>query len=179
MISTDAQADPGKQPSGGFILLAEMEHTIFKTAGCVVFEEELLDLWGYNSAVRARGGNCIALAEAAMIPLALYHNRHIIRDRDVIMFIDNSVALFTMVKGVSNQPHICRSSQLAAFLCFRKNVRVWYEFVPSKANWSDSVSRELLDCPFCAKHGIPISVLQIPKDWYACSRLMELFKSII
>ena len=62
-----------------------------------------------------QGGNPIAPCEAAMIPLVMLQCLPRFIDRQVIMFVDNSVLPFAMVNGSSNLQAVARSSQLTGF----------------------------------------------------------------
>ena len=49
--------------------------------------------------------------------------------------------------------------------CFQLDITIWWEFVESKANWSDGVSRVGSKCPWAAEHGFSVdkvSVLDLP-----------------
>ena len=128
-----------------------------------------MTVWGMDKASRDAGANPIAICEAAMVPLVLFLCKDRIQNRQVLFFLDNSVALFSMVKGTSNQPWVARCTHVMGFVCLQVNSNTWFEFVDSKSNWSDSVSRKLADCPFCKKHGIPVEKVEIPEYWWTMS----------
>ena len=86
--------------------------------------------------------------------------------RDVLFFVDNSVSLFSCVKGTSNEAHVARSAQLAALVNFTTASRTWFEFVDSKSNWADGISRLLAHDKFCLKHQIPVSQVYIEPYWW-------------
>ena len=102
-----------------------------------------------------------------MVPVAFDVFKTRMHDRDVMYFIDNSVSLFSMVKGTSNQPVVARCTHLVGLQCLARNTRVWYEFVDSGSNWADSLSRKLDGCPFCMRHRIEVSRIQIPQRWWS------------
>ena len=76
-----------------------------------------------------------------MIPVALNAAGAQLSDRDIVHFVDNTVGLYAMVKGVSNQTQVQRAAQVAHLICFSQRANPWFEFVESKSNWSDSISR--------------------------------------
>ena len=41
-------------------------------------------------------------------------------------------------------------------------VRVWFEYVESAANWSDGVSRELEKDPWAQANGFPVAIAEVP-----------------
>ena len=87
---------------------------------------------------------------------ALVFERHaaLLRGRKVLFFLDNTVALQCMVKGGADHPALDRS---VAYTCFVRgcgHIQVWFEFVDSKGNWSDEISRGKYD--FVRRHGYPV-----------------------
>ena len=52
-----------------------------------------------------------------------------------------------------------RSISIAKFLQGVFKIQIWFEFVDSKGNWSDGISRLLQDDPFACKHNFPVSEL--------------------
>ena len=64
------------------------------------------------------------------------------RDRDVVLFIDNTGALFGIGKGDCHDADSGRLIHLFHCMCQALNVRVWVEHVPSGANISDLPSRD-------------------------------------
>jgi hypothetical protein len=64
------------------------------------------------------------------------------RDRDVILFIDNTGALFGIGKGDSRDDDSAKMIHIFHCLCAVLNVRVWTEYVASGANLADLPSRD-------------------------------------
>ena len=126
----------------------------------------MLSWWNFGPACRHEGKNPIAVCEAAMIPLALSACKGKLWDREVLFFVDNSVALHSMVKGGSNQESVARCAHLVGFYCLKKGCRVWFDFVDSKSNWADSISRRLDKCEFCKRRGISTYEVRAPLDWW-------------
>ena len=52
-----------------------------------------------------------------------------------------------------------RSISIAKFLQGVFKIQIWFEFVDSKGNWSDGISRLLQDDPFAYQHNFPVSEL--------------------
>jgi hypothetical protein len=67
------------------------------------------------------------------------------RDRDIILFIDNTGALFGIGKGDCREADCARMIHLFHCLCTALNVRVWCEYVASGANLADLPSRDDLE----------------------------------
>ena len=69
-------------------------------------------------------------------------------DREVIQFIDNTQALFTLASGSARQVDCARLVHYFQCLCAALRAQVWFEFVASGANIADQPSRgefDLLD----------------------------------
>ena len=144
-IASDAQAEPGRTPTGGYLLtLPDVRQAAF-----CAFSSEVLAAWETGG----EGQNPIALCEAAMIPLAMWHARGHLRRRRVIWLVDNTSALYAMVKGGSRNRHLHRTVVIYGFLAFFLECEVWLEFVDSDSNFADGVSRDLSACSWCHGHG--------------------------
>ena len=87
-------------------------------------------------------GHFIAQFELAAITTGVALRRALLHHCDVVWLVDNSAALASVVRGKSN----CESMYFAAvntqLTPMRDEVRVWFEHVESKANWTDGTSRE-------------------------------------
>ena len=67
------------------------------------------------------------------------------RNRQVIHFIDNTGALFSMAKGYTKVVDAARMVHVFHSLCAAIDAQVWFEFVPSGANLADQPSRDELE----------------------------------
>jgi hypothetical protein len=167
IIASDAQAEPGTQPTGGAVLVDPVSG--FCSAICFVFTQELLELWDYPPQRLQEGGNPIALCEAAAIPIAIMHFGNQCRGRDVVWFVDNTAALHSMVKGCGSNAALDRSVYLTHLTAYRRSVGLWFEYVDSESNWSDGVSRELENDKWCRSHCIPVRRIGIDLDLWRIS----------
>ena len=66
---------------------------------------------------------------------------HLLRDREVVHFIDNTGALFGLMKGYSRDVDSARLVHSFHTISAALNARVWLAFVASKANLADLPSR--------------------------------------
>ena len=93
--------------------------------------------------------HCIGQLEimaALMVYITLdSYDPDMVRDRDIIHFVDNTSAIMGLYKGYSPSPDSCRLIQIFHLLMARMNFRVWWEWVASKANISDLPSRDDYD----------------------------------
>ena len=166
VIASDAQADPGSQPGCGYMLFDARDGR--RAAACCPLAEELLDAWGYGTAVRQEGGNPIAICEAAVIAAAALAEAPTLAGRTVVWFVDNTTALHAFVKGTSANEAVERAAQCVHFLSLKYDFRIWFEFIDSGANWSDGISRELHDDQFAKDHGFRVSTLAVPLQLWSC-----------
>ena len=87
----------------------------------------------------------ITLLETLAPLVALLSAPEDFRDRDVVLFIDNTGALFGIGKGDCRDPDGCVLILLLHIVCAALRVRLWVEYVPSGANVADEPSRGSLD----------------------------------
>jgi hypothetical protein len=65
----------------------------------------------------------------------------ILKGRQVVAFIDNTPALSAIVHGYSNKEDLGVITNLYHLVVACNKVRVWHEWIPSKANIADIPSR--------------------------------------
>ena len=99
--------------------------------------ESLLSKW------KARNQQVfVAEALAVMAATLLHRHQDILRNRDVLWFVDNIGALQILIKGNSSQfdaGNVCAAAHL---FWAAAGTRVWFEWVRSDNNPSDGLSRD-------------------------------------
>ena len=70
---------------------------------------------------------------------------------DVVWFVDNCAAVAALVKCSSTEADVHTIVQHSHWLLHRASVRVWYEWIDSKSNLSDGLSRLGIQDPWTAK----------------------------
>lgn len=105
VIASDAQADPGLQPSAGAICLAGPDELRIAVFGRL--PEQLLTAWGFSCSMRDEGRNPIAICEASVVLFVVWQFRHLLAGRHIIWFVDNTSALYSFVK------RMCKNSDLS------------------------------------------------------------------
>ena len=98
--------------------------------------------------------------EAMAVVVGLMHLSDFFVFRTLVWFVDNSSALGSFLKGHSRDPLLHIFTQLIHRLLFKLDVRVWWEWVETDANWSDGSSRLFAECDWAAKH--KFSVREVP-----------------
>jgi len=95
----------------------------------------------------------IMACEAVAVPQAIIREPWRFAGKDVMWFIDNEAACSSMIRGSSSQEDIGIISGVTHFLMLQHDVRIWYEWVDSKSNPADGLSRDGLGCPWTLKQG--------------------------
>eukprot|EP00973_Karenia_brevis_P090797 12404310-Karenia_brevis.AAC.1 len=113
--------------------------------GAVIYDEGFQDSIFSNDPQILKGfrerRTMITPLEAAAVVGALYTWSNRIRNKLVICFVDNSPACAALAKGSSTQEDLqCLSTLTHRMLC-GIGAKVWFEWLPSACNASDSVSR--------------------------------------
>ena len=80
-------------------------------------------------------------------------------------FVDNTAALSGLVKGASKEP--VNEKLIAHYwaAAFRLDARIWLEYVDSKSNWADGISREYDKDVFVKKYKVKTRRLTRPFHW--------------
>ena len=165
VIASDAQVEPGQLPGAGYI----------------IWDAESNDLWGayyrhhprelkkLNTSMEdiAAGKQPIARCECAALPTAVFHEHARLRDRDVLWFVDNTAALAGVVKGTSGEPINERLIGQFWMAVSQIGARIWVEYLDSKGNWSDGISREFDQDEFVREKRVRVRELQDPL-WWMC-----------
>ena len=84
----------------------------------------------------------IAQLELLAVLVALTEVAGLVRGTSSIWFIDNIAALMALVKGSSGSHSLDQMAQMVHLACFAIRSVPYFEYVESKANWSDEISRE-------------------------------------
>ena len=164
IIASDAQVEPGTYPGGGYLIYDPSNGKRYG-AWCQ-FRDNELDILGTSMQAIADGGQPIAKCELAMLPILLYHERHNLEKRDIVWMVDNTAALGGVIKGASG---FAVSEQFIAsfwMLAFVLDLRLWIEYVDSKGNWSDGISRDFGDDQYSADHCFVTRPVSDPLAWY-------------
>jgi hypothetical protein len=123
----------------------------------------------------------IALVEQTAIVLGLTECPTRFYKRDVIWWEDNSVVLAGMCKGANHGEDLDAGTTAIHLMVAQLRMRPWWEYVESKANWSDSASRLGEADPWIKKHGFHVRTGTVPLwPWFgtAETRLSQVRKSV-
>ena len=83
----------------------------------------------------------IAQLELLMVLQALVTFPDEFRQCTGVWYIDNIASLMSLLKGRSDNEDLDHMSQLIHLLLFHLQCSLWFEWIQSKSNWSDGISR--------------------------------------
>jgi len=141
VIYSDAFFKPYDEPAPADGIRCRMGWVIFDpmrtnpVGGSMSVPESLLSNW------KARNQQ-VFVAEALAVLAATLLHQDILRNRDVLWFVDNIGALQILIKGNSSQfdaGNVCAAAHL---FWAAAGTRVWFEWVCSDDNPSDGLSRD-------------------------------------
>ncbi len=117
-----------EQPVGGSCLVPNAELATWKPRRQQIFPGESL---------------C-----ALLIPML---HRALLENQDILWFVDNCAAVAALIKCSSAEPDVHAIVQYSHLLLQQSSTRVWYEWIDSKSNVSDGLSRLGVCDPWTAK----------------------------
>ena len=83
-----------------------------------------------------------------------------------------------MVKGGSNSQHVDRAAAVVHLASCSLQNRIWFEYVESKANWSDGASRLLQMDLWQERNGFKVELVDTP-SWPWESPTDQLVTSVV
>ena len=134
--------------------------------------EDVYQLWD-------PGDRKTAQLEMVMIIYALAARADLFRGRRGIWLIDNVAALMSLIRSRSHSPDLERMCGLIHIMLYALRTWTYWEYIPSKNNWADAISRLGWHDPWWRTNGFkPFSVTCPFCLWYlplpAVIRVMEL-----
>jgi len=126
----------GTKGSGGYMMVIQPCSEAEERRGRMVqIPTQVYDIWGEQETY-------IAQLEMMMVLAAIIEDGAQLKYRRGIWFVDNVAALMALVRGRSNQPALDQMALLIHTALFTLRAWVYFEWVESKANWSDGISRD-------------------------------------
>eukprot|EP00435_Cladocopium_sp_Y103_P060929 s497_g22.t1 len=95
----------------------------------------------------------IAQLELAMVLYALVERPDLFRGRRGLWFLDNVAAVMTLVRGRSSNSDLSKLGHLIHLALFALRAQGYWEYVQSKSNWADDISRLGFEDPWWRNHG--------------------------
>jgi len=151
LMASDASYEAGVGKAG-FLIISDPGKPTEERVGVVVDINALgplEDLWGQQETY-------ITQLELLTVIVALVECAGMFRNSRGLFFVDNVSALMAMVKGRSKTETLDTLTRLGHFASFALGASAYYEYVQSKSNWSDEISRLGLEGPWARQHGFKI-----------------------
>ena len=153
--ASDAALEAPGQGTGGFLL-------IWYDQGMEIREAFVADIPPAIYALWEPGTKKIAQLEMMMVLYALVARPAYFRQRRGLWLIDNIAALMCLVRGRSESPDLERISSLIHLASFALKTWLWWEYIQSKSNWADAISRLGVQDPWYRANGFTISIVSFP-----------------
>ena len=132
VVASDGRQDE-KAPPSIAVLVAD-PGTGERWGVCATIPAELEATWQCSE-------HSMALVEQVAVMLGLLELPGPLREMEVIWFEDNSSVLSGLVRGGSSHEVLDAGFASIHMLLAALGTRCWFEWVKSKANWSDEASR--------------------------------------
>lgn len=107
-----------------------------------------------------------------------WFHKELLRNCDLLWFIDNEAAASALIRGSSRPDDVHRISQLSHVLLHGLGCRAWIEWIDSDSNPSDGLSRLGLEDPWTLLQGWTLSEYTFPAELLP-STFLATFKSHI
>jgi hypothetical protein len=153
IVASDGRLD-SSAPASIATLIVDPE-TGARRALLATIPDELVLRWSVKS-------QYIAHVEQAAVVMGVFHEDNIFEDRDARWFLDNTVALSSMIKGSSSEPDLARAAASLHLALAHQRSRVWFEYIESDSNWADEPSRALWTSSFLRSHKFSAEAGTVP-----------------
>ena len=148
--ASDAAFEGGKG-SGGLLVLSPSGQRL----GTIpLIDDRVLGLWPEDQVV-------IAQLELLMIFQGLLCFPDAFRAQSGIWWVDNVAALMALVKGTGRNSSLDAMAQIIHLLLFHLQAQLWFEWIESKSNWTDSISRLGMADPFWRSQAFTVTYSSI------------------
>ena len=133
LAASDAALEVPRQGSGGYLILWHPAMSRPSEAFVAYLPEDLYVYWV--------GDHKIAQLEMLMIAHALLARPQEFRGRRGVWFIENVASLMCLIRGRSDSAKLEETCHFIHVVLFALRASLYWEYIPSKSNWADPVSR--------------------------------------
>ena len=112
----------------------------------------------------------IYAAETYAVLAAVHAHLDALQDKDAVFFVDNEAACASLIRGSSKEEDVGKIANAVHWLLFSANCRPWFEWVDSKSNCSDGLSRDGVTDVWTRKQGWELDIAAVP-TWNAVTDL--------
>ena len=146
LAASDAAQDLPREGSAGVLFIDPQGH---RRAYVVHILPEIFEVWSHHEAK-------IAQLELLTVYMGLAYNASSARGMHGICFVDNIAALMSLIRGGrSNNEELDSMAGAVHGLLFALRSACYFEWVQSKDNGSDGVSRQGAQDPWFQRHSTP------------------------
>ena len=156
VCASDAAEEPDTGGTGGFLV-------VWFSGSRQTREGFVADIHPWWYSVWKSAEVHIAQLEISMVAYALLGRPEHFRNRRGIWFLDNVASLMALVKGRSSSRDLESFAHMVHMLLLGLNTQMWFEYIPSKSNWADAISRLGRDDPWHVSQSFSTSVIRFPR----------------
>ena len=132
LAASDAALEIPGQGTGGFLVVWHDGCIQRREAFVSIIPPVVYNLW-------EPGDTKIAQLELLQVLYALFTRPSTFRGRRGLWFIDNTAALMALIRGRSDNADLEHMTRLIHITLFALQAWFFWEWIPSKANWSDEI----------------------------------------
>jgi hypothetical protein len=162
LVASDAAYENGRGSAGFLAVVNPGTPNEIRVGRVIDIPPEVYQLWGDRKTY-------IAQLERLAVFVAVVELAGLVRHSHGLWCIDNVAALMALVKGCSGVSSMDQMAKTIHLGTFSLEAQAYYEYVESKANWSDEISREGMKGRWAAKNkfstrhcGVATLLLQLP-----------------
>ena len=156
VAASDAAQDAPGEGSGGFLLLWSPEASHRPREAFVATVDASWFAWF------TPGSQKIAQLEMLMVAHALINRASSFRFCRGFWFIDNVASLMCLIRGRSDSEDLEKICHFIHIVLFALEAVLFWEYIPSKSNWADPISREGFKDPWHSQHHFSRFVSELP-----------------
>ncbi|CAE7828536.1 unnamed protein product [Symbiodinium necroappetens] len=156
VCASDAAEEPDTGGTGGFLV-------VWFSGAHQTRQGFVADIHPWWYSVWQSAEVHIAQLEVSMVAYALLGLPDRFRNRRGIWFLDNVASLMALVKGRSSSRDLENFAHMVHMLLLGLNTQMWFEYIPSKSNWADAISRLGRDDPWHVSQSFSTSVIRFPR----------------
>ena len=169
LVASDAAYENGKGSAGFLAVLNPGQPTEVRVGRVIDIPPEIYKFWGHRETY-------ITQLELLAVFVAMVELAGLIRHSHGLWCIDNVAALMALVKGTSVVPSLDQMTKATHLGAFALESQAYYEYVESKANWADEISRLGMEGPWAndrrfAVHHCGVSTLLLYLPCIAIARV--------
>ena len=154
-IASDAALEAPFQGTGGFVMIWLAPTHQIREAFVADIPASIYALW-------TPGDKKIAQLELIMVLYGLLARPEAFRSRRGIWFIDNTAALMALIRGRSDSTDLEHMSRMIHIALYALNCWIFWEWIPSKSNWADAISRVGAADPWLARNQFRVFSCSFP-----------------